>query len=246
MNLKQFNYSLIIVDQTESTNTLLCELKKSHPLKSGAVVLANSQTNGKGQKGNQWLSEPEKNLTFSVLALPLIKSKYAYYLNMVAALAVHKTLKDLKINAQIKWPNDILVNGKKIAGILIENQLQGKSIGQSIIGIGLNVNQIHFNADINATSLKLETLNLIDKMDVLEQCYQYLDFYYNLLIQSNFKLIKQHYLSNLYRLNQNEDYNDCDGPFKGTITGIDETGRLSVKKEDQKVYTFDIQEISYR
>ena len=244
MNLKLFNYSLITVDKTESTNSLLRHLKANQKLSNGTVLLALEQTNGRGQKGNEWVTKPGLNITCSIYTKPDIVSQKAFYLNMVSALAVRKTLSDLNIECEIKWPNDILVDGKKIAGILIENQLTGKRISNAIIGIGLNVNQTEFG-NINGTSIQLITKIHHEIEDILKQAYQYLDFYFDLLVQSNFALLDKHYLKHLYRLKEPAEFEDQDGKFLGEIVGINAVGHLTIKKNNGKVYHYDIQEIRY-
>ena len=116
MNLRHFNYLCIKVDETTSTNDLMWNYFKEMPVEEGTFILAKNQTNGKGQKGNIWLAEPGKNLTISIALTPLILAKKAFYLNIIAALALNKVLNNLGIEAQIKWPNDIVVNEKKFAG----------------------------------------------------------------------------------------------------------------------------------
>ncbi len=245
MNLKVLNYSLINVDRTESTNTLLKEIKNTQSIDNGTIVLTNNQTNGRGQKGNEWVVKPGLNLTFSVFIEPKIDSQKAFYLNIISSLAVYKSLQDLNIQSEIKWPNDILVDGKKIAGILVENQLSGKTIQNSIIGIGLNVNQLKFEKLTEVTSVALEINRKTDLKDILKQTHGYLDFYLHHLMTSNFNLLEKHYLNQLFQINQQKKYRDVNGEFLGEIMGINKNGLLIVKKEDQKTYSYDIQEIKY-
>ncbi|MFD1552266.1 biotin--[acetyl-CoA-carboxylase] ligase [Putridiphycobacter roseus] len=245
MNLRHFNYLCIKVDETTSTNDLMWKYFKEITVEEGTFILAKNQTNGKGQKGNVWLVEPGKNLTMSVGLTPNIPAKNAAYMNVVAALAIHKTLLDLNIDAQIKWPNDILVNEKKICGILVENQIQGKFIQKAVVGIGLNVNQTIFADQINATSLA----NQIDKQSNIESIaksiHLNLDAYYSLLKDSNIKQLTLLYYQHLYRINVPCKYADSSGTFIGIIQGIDAFGRLKVKKENNRTKIYDIKEITY-
>jgi len=245
MNLKLLNYSVITVDQTTSTNSLLNEMRTNHDLPNGVILLAKNQTQGKGQRGNKWIAQKGQNLTASIFIETSIKSHHAFYLNIITSLAIYKCLEDLSIISKIKWPNDILINEKKIAGILIENQLHGKTVQSSIIGIGININQTDFIKNLNATSLKLITDKTFEINEVLKIVYQYLDFYFNLLRESNFTILKKHYLNHLYQINRTGLFEDKNGKFHGKITGIDEFGKLLVRKNDDKTYSYDIQEISY-
>jgi BirA family biotin operon repressor/biotin-[acetyl-CoA-carboxylase] ligase len=172
MNYKHLTFKHIKLDKIGSTNSYLYDLNTVTKQVNGTIVSARNQTLGKGQKGNTWHTEEDKNLTFSVLTYPKTKPKYAFYLNIIASLAVHKALSDLNIHAKIKWPNDILVNKKKIGGILIENQINADGINQSIIGIGLNVNQSVFKTNLNATSILNEGVS-VEINDILNQIYGY-------------------------------------------------------------------------
>ena len=244
MNLKHFNLKHIKLDKIESTNSYLHTLKTSRNNDLGTIVSAENQTLGKGQKGNLWQTEANKNLTFSVITYPNINVKYAFYLNIISSIAVQKALSDLKIESLIKWPNDILVNKKKICGILVENQINGNLITQSIIGIGLNVNQTNFESNLNATSIKKQGID-IDIEDLLLQIYGYLDFYYNLMIQSNFKLLLTHYYSHLFWYNQIGTFKDNNSEFNALLLGINEIGRLELKLLDHTKRSFDLKEISF-
>lgn len=244
MQLKHFSNHVLNVAETASTNSQIQEENTNNKLSNGSALIAEKQMQGKGQRGNSWISEPNKNLTFSVIIFPNVDSKIVFYLNIIAALSVQKTLKDLKLNAKIKWPNDILVDSKKICGILVENQIGNKNISQSVLGIGLNVNQIEFEKSLNATSIKLEGLN-VELVDVFNQVYAYLDFYYNLLIESNFKLLLKLYYENMFWHNSIGKFDDGNGIFKAILKGVNSQGLLHLIKEDHKNYFYDIKEVKF-
>jgi BirA family biotin operon repressor/biotin-[acetyl-CoA-carboxylase] ligase len=144
-------HTILNFNELPSTNDYLKE--NASFFNEGTVVWTKNQTSGRGQQGNKWISEADKNLTFSILLLPhFLQVNKQFYLSMVTALAVTDFLKKFDVEAQIKWPNDILVNKKKISGILIENTLKGNSINCSIVGVGININQTNFCAP-NSTSL---------------------------------------------------------------------------------------------
>ena len=135
--------NLVFVPDCPSTNTLALQITQQSPAKEGTLVITDNQTAGKGQRGNVWEAEPRQNLTFSLILKPgfLAVSKQ-FYLNVVICLALKDYLMEkISRTVYIKWPNDILVHEKKISGVLIENQLQGAHISNSIVGIGLNMNQ---------------------------------------------------------------------------------------------------------
>lgn len=237
------DFKHIKLKKIASTNVYLHHLSETKKVKEWTVVTTQEQTNGKGQKGSTWQTKPGDNLTFSVLLNPEVDPKHAFYLNIISALAVYKTLSDLGIESKIKWPNDILVNKQKIAGILVENQI-GFNIKQSVIGIGLNVNQTEFKSSLNATSIILKT-QYVELLNVQTQLLGYLAFYYNLLQQSNFKLLLKLYYSHMYLFNEIGCFYDGKSKFKAILLGITDVGLLKLKKQDNQICTYDIKDIKF-
>lgn len=244
MVYKRLERILIQLDVVDSTNDYAANLLKSGKVHSGTTILAKEQLKGRGQRASSWTSEPGKNLMFSIIFSEKLIANKSFYLNMAVSLAVRKTLADLGIASKIKWPNDILVDGKKIAGILIENQLQGNTVMSSILGVGLNVNQTKYNSEFNATSVQLELMREIELMDLFEQLFAYLDFYLNLLLESNFQILEKHYLEFLYQKNEMCRYEDATGRFQGKIIGINSLGFLQIEVSGE-IRTYDIKELSY-
>ena len=137
---------IIKLDATGSTNDYLRSILSAKTLEDYTVVIAENQFAGRGQRGNSWVSEPGKNLTFSFLKRNLtLNPQNHFILNMGVSLALHDALSAIGVpGLTIKWPNDIMSGNSKICGILIENLISGAQIRHSIIGIGLNVNQTNF------------------------------------------------------------------------------------------------------
>ncbi|MEO9532103.1 MAG: biotin--[acetyl-CoA-carboxylase] ligase [Crocinitomicaceae bacterium] len=243
MLYKRLERNLIHLKVVDSTNQFASELLKSTTVLSGTTILAEKQQKGRGQRTALWTSEEGKNLTMSTIFFPEIDVKHSFYLNIAVSLAVRKTLSDLKIPAKIKWPNDILVNEKKICGILIENVLSGSKIQSSVIGVGLNVNQKEFG-ELSGTSIANEINSEPDLMDVFDQYFAYLDFYVNLLLDSNFKLLKDRYYENLLGLNEIRQFEDHSGEFAGTIVGVHENGRLQVSVSGE-IRSYDLKEVKF-
>lgn len=135
------------VDEALSTNSLMAELYDDSP--NGTVVAARRQTAGRGQRGNKWESEPYRNLTFSIMLRPAsMDAAEQFALSMIVALAVCDELESVtELPFCVKWPNDIYCGDMKVCGILIENSIEGRKIGRSIAGIGINVNQRTFYSD---------------------------------------------------------------------------------------------------
>ena len=123
-----------------STNTKALELASTN-INDGTIIITDNQTSGRGRNSNKWFSIPGKSLTFSMILYPKILINQINYFSLIAGLAVSDTLIDLGITPQLKWPNDILINNKKVGGILCESKLSGNSINTLVIGIGLNINE---------------------------------------------------------------------------------------------------------
>jgi len=210
----------------------------------GQVILADEQTQGRGQREAVWVSEVGKNLLFSVyITLDNLSVTNQLTLMQYTAVSVCCTLNDLGIEAQIKWPNDIVVQGLKIGGILIENQLVGSKIVSSIIGVGLNVNQLKFE-NLNATSLREQLGIEQNRIDVLEKVLNKLnDFFPYIEIESS--TLNTLYLENLYQLNLTSNYHCLQlGEFQGEITGVDSFGKLRVNYNNNELL-FEVKEIKF-
>ncbi len=163
--------TIIALDSVLSTNKTAADMMGGDGLRHGTVVLAHEQTAGRGQRGRTWYSGRGKDLTFSVVLKPVdLRADAQFALAQVAALGVHDTVAAALVGeVRIKWPNDVLVERRKVAGILIENELEGERVAQSIMGIGLNVNQRELEAGLVATSLALESGRDHDRMAVLHE-----------------------------------------------------------------------------
>ncbi|MGI9552611.1 MAG: biotin--[acetyl-CoA-carboxylase] ligase [Aurantibacter sp.] len=237
---------IIKLDATDSTNLYLKNLLLSNPLNDLTVVVTGEQTQGRGQMGTKWDTQPGKNLTFSVLKkIDDFSINDQFQLNMAVSLAIFDTLKTLQVaHLKIKWPNDILSGTSKLGGILIENILKGNQIKASIIGIGLNVNQIDFPKLFNATSLKLllgRTFNLDEVLhDLLESLTDYLER----LDSAGISNLASAYEERLFGMGEMATFQRPDGElFMGTIKGISENGLLQVFLKDNVLKEFDLKEI---
>ncbi len=164
-----FGTPLLEFPELHSTNKTAAELVAAGKAGHGAVILAHAQTAGRGQQGRVWRSVAGVDLALSIITQPVgLRADAQFGLAKVAALAVHDTVRDLAgAEPSIKWPNDVLVEGRKAAGILIENELAGDKVSLSIIGIGLNVNSTSFAEELVATSLALEAGGALDRWVVL-------------------------------------------------------------------------------
>lgn len=236
----------------DSTNSYASQLMGDIKPVEGTLIYTFDQQNGRGQRGNTWETEPNKNVASSFILYPsFLQAGRQFLLNKIASLAVADLMAELlkpsdkTSEIRIKWPNDIYVGTKKIAGILIENTLRENTIHSSIIGIGININQTAFNADINATSLALITNKEFDLMQVLEKLSEFIEARYLQLKGNKLESIDTSYLQNLYQLNEWHNYTSNDQLFEGKIIGISAIGKLQVQLKTTEIREFDLKEIKF-
>ncbi len=211
----------------------------------GLIVYSNDQTSGKGQRGNQWLAESGKNILMSLLLRPkFLDPKNQFYLNLIAGLAIVDAIESLTDgNVTLKWPNDVYLNGKKLAGILIENNLRGSNLESSVVGIGLNVNQKSFNMP-KATSLRLETGQKYDLQEILEELTVQIERWYLKLKSGENDVILSKYHELLMWRGEQRKFKVKENEFLGEIIGIDEHGRLAINHHHGLHY-YGIKEVEF-
>ena len=240
---------IIKLNAIDSTNSFLKDLVLNSNEENYTTVTTNKQTKGRGQQKATWLSEPFKNLTFSTfIRFKNLNIKHKKYLNFAVSLAIFDVLSKKQIpKLSIKWPNDILSANKKICGILIENTFIGSTIKNSIIGIGLNVNQELFPKSLpNTTSLKLETSIDFDLDDLLQEVLKNIQEKIYCLELEEFLYLEKRYLDVLYKKNIPTMFKDSqDKIFMGKIIGISNLGNLLIELEDESIHEFGLKEISF-
>lgn len=219
----QFKYHFI--NQLDSTNNFI----KNYPVENGLVLFTNFQSSGKGMAANKWESKEGENLLCSILLeFTFIKIEQQAYINMAVSLALQAIVEKYSgKKCNIKWPNDIYIDNKKIAGILIENSLQGSKIKQTIIGIGLNINQEMFE-NKNAISLKNILNHNLNIETVLHDLTEQLNSYYLLLALGKFQQIQKKYNDLLFRKNETCYFNISNQLILGQIESVNEMGLLKV------------------
>ncbi|RZK41594.1 MAG: biotin--[acetyl-CoA-carboxylase] ligase [Pedobacter sp.] len=241
--------NLIKLSAVDSTNNFLKNLMaNSEPLPEGTVIMADHQYAGRGQLQSKWDAEPGKNLTFSVLLRPtFLQVNKQFFLNIVVSLALNQVLnKILGEGVSIKWPNDIYFQERKIGGVLIENVIAGTGIKTSIIGVGINVNQQQFPAELTDKACSMfqilqKDVNLVNLLaeicNVMESIY--MDFK-----KGSYTNLKKTYVDKLYRLNEVRLYKKDGEVFEGIIRGISDTGRLrmSISGDD---FEFSFKEVAF-
>ena len=224
---------LLHLKELGSTNAHALDLLSKNKPSEGTVISAWNQTEGRGQIGSNWDSEAGKNITISLILYPtFLPVKQQFLLNQAISLSIFDFIsRFLNTEVKIKWPNDILIRDKKIAGILIQNILSTNNFQTSIIGVGINVNQKVFKSNTpNPTSIKLETKKENDVKKLIGMlCYD-IEKRYLQLRSNNFSIIQQDYLSNLYRFQEDAIYQliENDEVFSGKIVGLNESGKLII------------------
>jgi BirA family transcriptional regulator, biotin operon repressor / biotin---[acetyl-CoA-carboxylase] ligase len=217
----------------------------------GTIIYTFNQQKGRGQRGSNWLSEPFKNIAFSLILHPVfLRPDEQFLLSKTASLAVADLMAELlpkkDDSVKVKWPNDIYVNDKKIAGILVENVLGSDNIQTTIIGIGLNVNQNNFSREnFEATSLKMLSSKESDLQEVLTKLCGHLEARYLQLKAGKRKLLDNDYLKCLYRLNEWKSYSAGESSFEGKITNVSPTGKLQLELRDASIREFDLKELVF-
>lgn len=237
---------LIKLSATDSTNDYLKELASKHVLQNYTVVATNYQKRGRGQMGATWISESGKNLTFSLLLYDVLDNIDSIFsLNIAVAAAIIEVLKNENIpDLKIKWPNDIMSANKKIGGILIENSIKSASDIQSIIGIGLNVNQRNFEDLLQASSLCLSTGQFFDCDELLVKIVEEIKQNITLIQNNQADLLWDYYLQNLYKKDVPSAFENTKGQqFMGIIKRVLTNGQLEVFMEDDTLQLFNIKEL---
>ena len=210
------------------------------------VVYTENQRQGKGQQGALWVSEPGKNLTFSILkTLNGLSVSKKVWINCLVSLSVAEVLEDLAVpDIKVKWPNDIMSGNQKICGILIENVLQGKLIKKTVIGIGLNVNQTNFPNLPRAGSIRLIKGETYALMPILLALTKRLSENLAGLNVHTWCQLRQAYENKLYRKDLSSTFeNDSGKQFMGIIRTISKEGDLQVELEDGSSLNYALKEI---
>jgi len=238
--------NIIKLNATESTNSFLKELLLTQNVDNFTVVITDNQTKGKGQIGAVWNSESGKNLTFSLLVKDfVVNASSVFILNTLISISLIKALEKFKINdLSIKWPNDILSERKKIGGILIENIFKGNNEIVSVVGIGLNVNQMLFENLPQASSLAILNSKEFDKDLILEEILLQIRLYYKLIIDQVKNDFWVEYHNYLFKKDIPAAFLAINNKqFMGIIKGVTQFGKLRIMLEDDSIQEFNIKEI---
>lgn len=220
---------------------------RNETLSEGLLIVTDHQTMGRGQRGNEWESQRGQNLTFSLILKPsFLPPTDQFWLNMAVSLGIHDVLHPLTGDRlRTKWPNDVYAGDRKLGGVLIENTLQGSSIAWSVVGIGLNVNQLQFQYSTATSLQQLAPLPTgYDLPGLLERLCLSIEQRYLQLRSGQRDALKTNYLQTLYRYQETHSFISAGRAFQGTIIGVDATGRLAIA-ENNRVRYFGFKEVSF-
>ena len=233
----KMNITVLHYDTLDSTNTEAANQARLGA-GEGLCVIADRQTAGRGRHGRTWVSDPGAGLYFSIVLRPKLEMRFLPLLTLMAGVAVHDALREFDLRPDIKWVNDILIGDDKICGILAETVETTTGLAV-VVGIGVNLTSSSFPAEIagSATSIEIETGNLV-KADVLaERLTHYLSYFYEILLDENgtTEIIKQWRQRSTYFSGKNVNVTVESGTFKGVTDGLEENGALRVKRSDGSV-----------
>ena len=234
---------------------MLEAIERGNDLPTGTVYLTEDQTAGRGQGNNRWHSTAGANLTLSLLLRPdHLSVDRLFVLTQVASLAVHDAVRDhlpgsLAPGVRIKWPNDLYVEDRKLAGILIQNGLRGNRINWSVVGTGLNVNEAAFPPELEqaATSLYLLTGKPVERGEVLKRYFDHIIQWHKLLAEENYPEIDREYQQRLYRRGETVAFLDLEKNerFTATVRGTDAMGRLQLRRSDGNEESYELRSLRW-
>ena len=238
--------NLIKLDAIDSTNDFLKELSKNQVVENFTVVVAKNQTKGKGQMGSTWDSESGKNIIMSVLIKDVLNDVgEIFHLNVAVALSIIQVLEEFNLpKLSIKWPNDIMSETKKLCGILIENSFKSDTKIESVVGIGLNVNQKVFENLPKASSMAVVMNKEYDLDFLIEKILFQLKKYCGLILSNQEDKLWNDFHKYLFKMNMPMPFEDANqNRFMGIIQGVTDDGKLQLLLEDNSIKTCGIKEI---
>lgn len=235
-----------VVDSTNNKAKRLAEEGAGH----GTLVLADQQSQGKGRRGRSWSTPPGTAVAMTVIVRPGMRPEQASMLTLIMGLAVASACRSLfELDAQIKWPNDIVIGGKKLCGILTEMSAEMNEIHYLVIGTGINVNMEEFPMEIRdtATSLCLELGKKVRRADVIQRCLEYFEQYYDVFMETeNLSRLQKLYNQLLVSRDRQVRVLTPGNEYQGISRGINDKGELLVERENGKTEAVYAGEVSVR
>jgi BirA family transcriptional regulator, biotin operon repressor / biotin---[acetyl-CoA-carboxylase] ligase len=241
--------NIIDFEEVDSTNRYAARMIQHTSFHNGTIIRADHQTAGIGQGENKWFTEPFQNLTLSIILHPhFLPAERQFMLNKAMTLGVCDLVNNYVPGCFIKWPNDLYIKGGKIGGMLIQHTVCGNRLEISIVGIGLNVNQVSFPEGIrNPASLKLILGYDLPLAGVFSGLCETLDYRYKQLMHGDDAALDKSYCENMLWFDEKRTFFNPDGAgFEGRIKGVDESGRLIILDMNGASGYFNHGEVEYR
>ena len=239
--------NIVKLTEVDSTNNYLKNLLSNYaPLAEGTVIMADHQFAGRGQFGNTWHSQKAENLTISIYLSPsFLPVSQQFELSKAISLAIIDYLTHFfREDCKIKWPNDIYVGNYKLGGLLIENTISSGKIKNSIIGIGLNVNQTNFEGLSQASSIKKILGKEMELPALLNDLCYYIESRYSSLKENDTEKLHKDYLARLFKMNEMAEFRISGKLVSGKIVNVSDSGALVVDINGQ-VESFNFKEITF-
>ena len=248
-NTKWLGKKVFYYEKTGSTNLDAKQLAEDGA-PHGTLVVAEEQTDARGRRGRNWQAPAGSNLYFSLVLRPNFPAEHASMLTLVMAVSVARAVREqCGLKAEIKWPNDIVVNKRKVCGILTEMTMEARAIGYVIVGVGINVNQKEFPEDIRetATSLSCESGKVFSREELLQRIMEFFEADYETFLKTeNIALLMDTYNSWLVNKGAQVKVLEPSGEYLGTAQGINENGELLVERENGHLEAVYAGEVSVR
>ena len=240
--------TIVHLDIVDSTNNYAAKELLTKSLNEGSVFTANCQQSGRGTGSSQWESSEGLNLTISIVIYPVqVEIYHQFAISQAISLGLADFLSQHVGKVSVKWPNDIYVDDKKIAGVLIETAISGGKFSRAIVGIGLNINQEKFVSDApNPVSLKNLTAKSYDLNEILDSLCDKLDKRYISLLNGDYESLNADYEKLLYRRGIRANYAAENDDFEGMITGIGKDGQLLIQTTAGEVRSFLFKEVVFK
>lgn len=239
--------TLLKLDAVDSTNTYAHTLLKKQKVAEGLIVWAVEQTHGRGQPGTNWHSAAGQSLTCSAILAPsFLAADEQFWLNKAISCGLYAYMQSRNItHAAIKWPNDLYIGDRKAGGVLIENSLAGQRLQYSIVGIGINLNQTHWEGLPLAISFHQHTGQHYRAEEEIGRLAACLDSWYLLLRQGQRQRIREAYRNCLWGRDRFITYASQDGPLRGKVNDVTDSGKLQMELESGEIREFSFREIRF-
>ncbi len=233
---------IVTYEQTTSTMDVAKRLV-SGSFKNGTVIFAEEQTHGRGRSGHEWSCPRYKGLLFTLLLNHTMQPDYLCLLTGTIAVSITETIREtLQLPAEIKWPNDILINGKKVGGVLVELEKRSKKQSVFLIGIGININvtekELPKQTRLPATSLAIEKKVYIDRIQIAKALLQDIDKWYSILKDEHFSYITERWKEFCVTVGEKLTIAGCGKEYMGKVIGISHNGGLMLKLENGEIKIF--------